>query len=85
MGDHSFGLGVEADGQGPAEANSGQRDIGCGVLVVDCSVADRSCDEAVEDVLCGFLLFGPVVVFEERVHDVDGAETALDGSMQVAA
>lgn len=83
MGDRPLIVGAEADCQGPTEPDGGQGDVGCGVFVVDRSVTGGGRDELIEDVACGVALVGPVVVVEKRVNDVDGAESTVDGSVQV--
>lgn len=83
MGDRPFVGGVEADCEGSAEPNRSHCDVACRVLSVDRSITCASLDQLVEDVACGTALFGPLVVVEERVHDVDGAEAAVDRRVQV--
>jgi len=84
VSDRPFVVGGKTDRQGPAEPEGDEGDVVRRLFVIDRPVIDGCSDELVEDVACGLALFGPVVVVEERMHDVDGAESGVDGGMQIA-
>jgi hypothetical protein len=75
--------GVESDSKGPAEADGGEGDVTRCVLVADRAITSGGRDEPVEDAASGVDLFGPIVVVEERVRDVDGPESKVDGGVQI--
>ena len=60
-------------------------DVGRRDAVVDGAVAACRVDEAVEHVACCDMLVGPVGGVEQRVDDVDHAETSVNRCMHVSA
>ena len=83
MGDRPFGVGVETDGEGPTESDRGQRDVVRGVFSFDRALASGGRDQLIEHVASDVASFGPAGIVEQRVHDVDRAETAIDRSVQI--
>jgi hypothetical protein len=85
VGDRTLVDGVEADRQGPAEADGGEGDVGRGDILIDDTVAMGGPDQPVEHVSCFGASIGPVRVVEQPVDDVDDAQPGVDGRVQEAA
>jgi len=83
VGDGPLVGGVESESKGPAEADGGEGDVSRCVLGADCAITGGGLDEPVKDAASGVALIGPIVVVEERVHDVDGTESTVDGGVQI--
>ncbi len=83
MGNSSFLVGGEPDCERPTEADGGESNVGRCEFLAGRSVVDRGNGELGEDVACGITLFGPVVVVEEWMHDIDRTEPSVDGGMQI--
>ncbi len=83
VSDRAFLVGAETDRQGTAEPDGDQGDVDRREFGVDRRVVDGGSNETVEDGARSVALLGPIVVVEERVHDVDRAESGVDGGVQI--
>jgi hypothetical protein len=83
MGNRSVVADGQSDRQRPTEADGDESNVGCREFFAGCPVVDGGSDEPVEDVACRVTLFGPVAVVKQWMHDVDGAQPGVDGSMQI--
>ena len=83
VGNRSFVVGGQSDRQWPTETDGGERNVGRLQFSAGRPVVNRGTDEPIEDVASGVTLFGPVAVVEQWMHDVDNAQSSIDGGMQI--
>ncbi len=85
VGDLAFSTQVDTDRQRPAEPDRNEHDVGAGDVSPDRAGLSGVGQQAVENVLGGRSLVGPVGIMDKWADDVDDPESGVDRSMEVAA